>query len=87
MRNIDKGVELTGRTAEDLINNECVFYIGILPSAGCTEECGECWESKFKSMVPDCFKQCSCEVCERYEEVCCVNKKDECRGNCVMRLA
>ena len=87
MRNINKGVELTGKPGEYLIKNECVFNIGILPAQKCTEECHECWLSKFKYLIPDCFKQCNCETCEKHEEVCCVNKEEKCKVNCIMKLA
>lgn len=86
MENIDKGIELTGRTAEDLENNGCVYDIGIVPPK-CNEDCFECWHTEFTAMIPDCFKACDCDTCERHEETCCVNKKEECKDKCIMRLA
>ena len=82
MTNLEKGVEISGRTSEDLLNNECPQLYGILPSRNCDDQCTICWEDEYSGMYPDCFKRCECEVCQKHEEVCCLNKTEECKGKC-----
>ena len=58
----------------------------IIP-AKCDGECYECWHSDFIGMVPVCFEECCCDTCQKYEKLSCLNKKEECKGNCPMQLA
>lgn len=78
LTNLEKGIEISGRTSEDLVNNECPRDLNILPKRGCDEQCSFCWEEEFTGMYPDCWKPCECEVCQKYDETCCLNKTDNC---------
>ena len=59
MTNIEKGIEITGRTADDLKDNECPRSLGIVTSS-CTENCCDCWKEKFTALrqpsLPDGFQ-------------------------------
>jgi hypothetical protein len=81
LTNLEKAVEISGRDANDIIN-ECPQLFNILPKRSCDEQCSLCWEEEFTSMYPECWKPCECEVCQKHEETCCLNKTDECKGHC-----
>lgn len=83
MRIIDKGIEISGKTEEDLRDNACPQAFNLLTHS-CNEDCGECWEEEYIGTFPECFKICACRVCEKHEEACCVNEKEECKGNCIV---
>ena len=82
MTNLDKAVELTNRSKDDLSENECPLHFGILPKRRCDDQCGECWEEELWALIPDCFKACECRVCKRHQETCCAKETEECTGHC-----
>lgn len=85
MTNFEKTVELVGKQeAEFQLKNGCPWNMGMILKRNCNDECQFCWEEEFYAL-PICFEECTCETCQKYEEVCCANKtnySDLCMNRC-----
>lgn len=54
MKNYEVGMNLTGKSYDDLVKNDCPIKLEIFASIrGCDNNCALCWNQNFNGMLKD----------------------------------